>query len=62
MKDDNKILNEKFNSIEGMVTIDPLTKYIYIGNVAYPLINPQDYTNLYNALCNMYITKDPAFL
>ena len=62
MKDDNKILNEKFNSIEGMVTIDPLTKYVYIGNVAYPLINPQDYTNLYNALCNMYITKDPAFL
>lgn len=62
IKDDSKILNEKFNSIEGMVTIDPLTKYVYIGNTAYPLMNQQDYTNLYNALCNMYITKDPAFL
>ena len=62
IKDDTKVLNEKFNSIEGMVTLDPLNKYVYIGNTAYPLNNPQDYTNLYNALCNMYITKDPAFL
>ena len=62
IKDDNKVLNEKFNSIEGMVTLDPMNKQVIIGNLVYPLNNPQDYTNLYNALCNMYITKDSKFV
>lgn len=62
IKDDKKKLNEKFNSIEGMVTLDPENKIVYIGNLAYRLVNPQDYTNLYNAICNMYMTKDSKFL
>ncbi len=62
IKDDSKKLNEKFNSIEGMVTLDPDNKIVYIGNLAYRLVNPQDYTNLYNAICNMYMTKDSKFL
>ncbi len=62
VKDDNKVLDEKFNSIEGMVTLDPANKQVFIGNLAYPLNNPQDYTALYNALCDMYITKDSGFV
>ena len=62
IKDDSKKLNEKFNSIEGMVTLDPENKVVYIGNLAYRLVSPQDYTNLYNAICNMYMTKDSKFL
>lgn len=62
IKDDSKKLNEKFNSIEGMVTLDPENKIVYIGNLAYRLVSPQDYTNLYNAICNMYMTKDSKFL
>lgn len=62
IKDDSKKLNEKFNSIEGMVTLDPDNKIVYIGNLAYRLVSPQDYTNLYNAICNMYMTKDSKFL
>lgn len=63
IKADNKILNEKYNSIEGLVTLDPANKRVIIGNVIYPTQNPSvDYTNIYNALCNMYITKDSAFI
>lgn len=62
IKDDSKKLNEKFNSIEGMVTLDPENKIVYIGNLAYRLVSPQDYANLYNAICNMYMTKDSKFL
>jgi len=40
IKDDNKVLDEKFNSIEGMVTLDPANKQVFIGNLAYPLNNP----------------------
>ena len=63
IKADNKVLNEKYNSIEGLVTLDPANKRVIIGNVIYPTQNPSvDYTNIYNALCNMYITKDSAFI
>ena len=62
IKDDNKVLNEKFNSIEGMVTLDPANKQVFIGNITYTLNTQQDYTNLYNALCDMYITKDSKFV
>lgn len=63
IKADNKVLNEKYNSIEGLVTLDPANKRIIIGNVIYPTQNPSiDYANIYNALCNMYITKDAAFV
>lgn len=60
---DNKVLNEKYNSIEGLVTLDPANKRVIIGNVIYPTQNPSvDYANIYNALCNMYMTKDAAFV
>lgn len=63
IKADNKILNEKYNSIEGLVTLDPANKRVIIGNVIYPTQNPSvDYANIYNALCNMYMTKDAAFV
>ena len=63
IKDDNKTLNEKYNSIEGLVTLDPANKRVIIGNVIYPTQNPNvDYANIYNALCNMYMTKDSAFV
>lgn len=63
IKANNKVLNEKYNSIEGLVTLDPANKRIIIGNVIYPTQNPSiDYANIYNALCNMYITKDAAFV
>lgn len=63
IKADNKVLNEKYNSIEGLVTLDPDNKRVIIGNVIYPTQNPSiDYTNIYNALCNMYMTKDAAFV
>lgn len=63
IKADNKVLNEKYNSIEGLVTLDPANKRVVIGNVIYPTQNPSiDYTNIYNALCNMYMTKDAAFV
>lgn len=63
IKDDNKVLNEKYNSIEGLVTLDPANKRVIIGNVIYPTQNPSvDYANIYNALCNMYMTKDAAFV
>lgn len=63
IKADNKVLNEKYNSIEGLVTLDPANKRVIIGNVIYPTQNPSvDYSNIYNALCNMYITKDSAFI
>ena len=63
IKADNKVLNEKYNSIEGLVTLDPANKRVIIGNVIYPTQNPSiDYANIYNALCNMYITKDAAFV
>lgn len=63
IKADNKVLNEKYNSIEGLVTLDPANKRVIIGNVIYPTQNPSiDYTNIYNALCNMYMTKDAAFV
>lgn len=63
IKADNKTLNEKYNSIEGLVTLDPANKRIIIGNVIYPTQNPNvDYANIYNALCNMYMTKDAAFV
>lgn len=63
IKADNKVLNEKYNSIEGLVTLDPDNKRVIIGNVIYPTQNPSiDYTNIYNALCNMYMTKDSAFV
>lgn len=63
IKVDNKILNEKYNSIEGLVTLDPANKRVVIGNVIYPTQNPSvDYANIYNALCNMYMTKDAAFV
>lgn len=63
IKADNKILNEKYNSIEGLVTLDPANKRVIIGNVIYPTQNPNvDYANIYNALCNMYMTKDAAFV
>lgn len=63
IKTDNKVLNEKYNSIEGLVTLDPANKRIIIGNVIYPTQNPSvDYANIYNALCNMYMTKDAAFV
>lgn len=63
IKADNKTLNEKYNSIEGLVTLDPANKRVIIGNVIYPAQNPNvDYANIYNALCNMYMTKDAAFV
>ena len=63
IKADNKTLNEKYNSIEGLVTLDPANKRVIIGNVIYPTQNPSvDYANIYNALCNMYMTKDAAFV
>lgn len=63
IKADNKVLNEKYNSIEGLVTLDPVNKRVIIGNVIYPTQNPSvDYANIYNALCNMYMTKDAAFV
>lgn len=63
IKADNKTLNEKYNSIEGLVTLDPANKRVIIGNVIYPTQNPNvDYANIYNALCNMYMTKDSAFV
>lgn len=63
IKADNKVLNEKYNSIEGLVTLDPANKRVIIGNVIYPTQNPNvDYANIYNALCNMYMTKDAAFV
>ncbi len=63
IKADNKVLNEKYNSIEGLVTLDPANKRVIIGNIIYPTQNPSvDYTNIYNALCNMYMTKDAAFV
>lgn len=63
IKADNKTLNEKYNSIEGLVTLDPANKRVIIGNVIYPTQNPNvDYANIYNALCNMYMTKDAAFV
>lgn len=63
IKADNKVLNEKYNSIEGLVTLDPANKRVIIGNIAYPTQNPSvDYANIYNALCNMYMTKDAAFV
>lgn len=63
IKADNKVLNEKYNSIEGLVTLDPANKRVIIGNVIYPTQNPNvDYVNIYNALCNMYMTKDAAFV
>lgn len=63
IKADNKVLNEKYNSIEGLVTLDPANKSVIIGNVIYPTQNPSvDYANIYNALCNMYMTKDAAFV
>ena len=63
IKADNKQLNEKYNSIEGLVTLDPANKRVIIGNVIYPTQNPNvDYANIYNALCNMYMTKDAAFV
>lgn len=63
IKADNKVLNEKYNSIEGLVTLDPANKRVIIGNVIYPTQNPSvDYANIYNALCNMYVTKDSAFV
>lgn len=63
IKADNKTLNEKYNSIEGLVTLDPVNKRVIIGNVIYPTQNPNvDYANIYNALCNMYMTKDAAFV
>lgn len=63
IKADNKVLNEKYNSIEGLVTLDPANKRVVIGNVIYPTQNPSvDYANIYNALCNMYMTKDAAFV
>lgn len=63
IKADNKVLNEKYNSIEGLVTLDPANKRVIIGNVIYPTQNPSvDYVNIYNALCNMYMTKDAAFV
>nr|DAN23390.1 MAG TPA_asm: hypothetical protein [Bacteriophage sp.] len=56
-------MNEKYNSIEGLVTLDPANKRVVIGNVIYPTQNPSvDYANIYNALCNMYMTKDAAFV
>nr|DAM05212.1 MAG TPA: Bacterial lipoprotein [Caudoviricetes sp.] len=30
------MLNEKYNSIEGLVTLDPANKRVVIGNVVYP--------------------------
>lgn len=63
IKADNKVLNEKYNSIEGLVTLDPANKRVIIGNVIYPTQNPNvDYANIYNALCDMYMTKDAAFV
>ena len=63
IKADNKVLNEKYNSIEGLVTLDPANKRVIIGNVIYPTQNPSvDYANIYNALCNMYMTKDASFV
>ena len=63
IKADNKVLNEKYNSIEGLVTLDPANKRVIIGNVIYPTQNPSvDYVNIYNALCNMYMTKNAAFV
>lgn len=63
IKADNKVLNEKYNSIEGLVTLDPANKRVIIGNVIYHTQNPSvDYANIYNALCNMYMTKDAAFV
>lgn len=63
IKADNKVLNEKYNSIEGLVTLDPANKRVIIGNIIYPTQNPSiDYANIYNALCNMYMTKDAAFV
>lgn len=63
IKADNKVLNEKYNSIEGLVTLDPANKRVIIGNVIYPTQSPSvDYANIYNALCNMYMTKDAAFV
>lgn len=63
IKADNKTLNDKYNSIEGLVTLDPANKRVIIGNVIYPTQNPNvDYANIYNALCNMYMTKDAAFV
>lgn len=63
IKADNKVLNEKYNSIEGLVTLDPANKRVVIGNVIYPTQNPSvDYANIYNTLCNMYMTKDAAFV
>lgn len=63
IKADNKVLNEKYNSIEGLVTLDPANKRVIIGNVIYPTQNPSvDYADIYNALCNMYMTKDAAFV
>lgn len=63
IKADNKTFNEKYNSIEGLVTLDPANKRVIIGNVIYPTQNPSiDYANIYNALCNMYMTKDAAFV
>lgn len=63
IKADNKVLNEKYNSIESLVTLDPANKRVIIGNVIYPTQNPSvDYANIYNALCNMYMTKDSAFV
>lgn len=63
IKADNKTLNEKYNSIEGLVTLDPANKRVIIGNVIYHTQNPNvDYANIYNALCNMYMTKDAAFV
>lgn len=63
IKADNKVLNEKYNSIEGLVTLDPANKRVIIGNVIYPTQNPSvDYANIYNTLCNMYMTKDAAFV
>ena len=63
IKADNKTINEKYNSIEGLVTLDPANKRVIIGNVIYPTQNPSvDYANIYNALCNMYMTKDAAFV
>ena len=63
IKADNKVLNEKYNSIEGLVTLDQANKRVIIGNIIYPTQNPSvDYANIYNALCNMYMTKDAAFV
>lgn len=62
IKDDKKVLSEKYNSIQSMVTLDPINQIVYIGAQPYMLRNNNDYSNLYNALCNMYISKDSNFM